>query len=307
MGRLIREMDGKVAPADVQVAKVAARQHGVLSIAQLRRLGLTDDAVRARTLVGRLHRLHRGVYAVGHRGLGPEARCLAAVLAVGGGPADKGDEVLHYWKAAVSHRSAAFLWDLLPEAGSATDVVVRRNGRKPQRHGIRVHRPRRLLASEVTLRRGIPVTTPARTISDLRRAASEGWPGAVQPRELRRAIRQAEVLGLPIDKESGGDRTRSDLEGDFLRLCRRHRIQSPEVNVRIGRYLVDFLWRGRRLVVETDSYLYHRGKVAFQDDRARDLELRRRGFEVVRLSERQLNEQPGLVAETLAATLRRDT
>jgi len=99
------------------------------------------------------------------------------------------------------------------------------------------------------------------------------------------------------------ERSRSDLERDFLRLCRRSRLPLPEVNVRIGSYLVDFLWRERRLVVETDGYLYHRGKAAFQDDRSRDLELRRLGFEVIRLSERQVEEEPNRVAETLATTL----
>lgn len=75
--------------------------------------------------------------------------------------------------------------------------------------------------------------------------------------------------------------------------------------MRIGRHLVDFLWRDRRLIVETDSYLYHRGQVAFQDDRARDLDLMGLGYEVVRLSEKQINEEPILVAQTLDLALRR--
>ena len=111
------------------------------------------------------------------------------------------------------------------------------------------------------------------------------------------------MLGLPIGEEGSRDRTRSDLEKDFLRLCGRHRLPPPEVNVRIGRYLVDFLWRESELVVETDSYLYHRGKAAFQDDRGRDLDLKRLGYEVLRLSERQLDEEPNRVAEALTAIL----
>ncbi len=71
----------------------------------------------------------------------------------------------------------------------------------------------------------------------------------------------------------------------------------------IGRYLVDFLWRERRLVVETDSYLYHRGRAAFQDDRGRDLELKRLGYDVLRLSERQIDEEPDRVGESLAGIL----
>lgn len=139
-----------------------------------------------------------------------------------------------------------------------------------------------------------------RTIADLRRALSAGWAGSVSARELRKAIRQANVLGLPIGDE-GGDHTRSDLERDFLSLCRRYRLPQPEVNVRVGPYLVDFLWRDRWFVVETDSYLYHRGKAAFQDDHSRDLELTRLGYEVLRLSELQLEAESKHVARVLAA------
>jgi very-short-patch-repair endonuclease len=166
-----------------------------------------------------------------------------------------------------------------------------------------VHRSLSLVPNDVTLHRGIPVTTPRRTIADLREAISTRPRGAISNRELRKAIRQANVLDLPISAKDAKDRTRSDLERDFLRLCHRHRLPPPEVNVRIGPYLVDFLWRGRRLVVETDSYLYHRGEVAFQEDRARELGLMRRGFEVLRLSELQLDEEPAQVAEVLATRL----
>ncbi|HET8862591.1 MAG TPA: DUF559 domain-containing protein [Solirubrobacterales bacterium] len=130
-----------------------------------------------------------------------------------------------------------------------------------------------------------------------------GQRGLVSPRELRRAIRQAEVLGLPIGDAAVGDRSRSDLEGDFLRLCRRYRLPVPEVNVRVGSHLVDFLWRDQGLVVETDGYQYHRGRQAFVDDRARDLDLRRRGFQVVRLSEEQLNHDAERVVDALKRLL----
>ncbi len=143
----------------------------------------------------------------------------------------------------------------------------------------------------VTCRKGIPVTTPARTIADIR--------GVVPERELRRAIRQADVLGLPHGEEQGHDRTRSDLERDFLRICRRHGLPLPEVNVRVGGHLVDFLWRDSWLAVETDGYRYHRGRQAFRDDRRRDLDLRARGFEVLRLSEEQVGEEPERVAGIL--------
>jgi very-short-patch-repair endonuclease len=156
----------------------------------------------------------------------------------------------------------------------------------------------------VTLRSGIPVTTSARTIADLRRAVTARRAGALLERELRRAIREAEVLGLPIGEVPGRDRSRSDLEGDFLEICRHHRLPRPDINVRVGRDLVDFLWRDRRLIVETDGYIYHRGRVAFEDDRDRDLRLRGLGFDVIRISEKQIDEEPQRVAETLATALR---
>jgi Protein of unknown function (DUF559) len=227
---------------------------------------------------------------------------MAVVLALGGGPRG-GGSVLAHWGAAVSHRSALSLWGLLPLNRAPSDVIVAGNGGKARRTGIRVHRSLSLVSGEVTLHRGIPVTTPGRTIADLRETISARRSGAISGHDLRKAIRQANVLGLSIGAKDAKVRTRSDLEGDFLLLCRRYGLPPPEVNVRIGLHLVDFLWRETQLVVETDSYLYHRGEVAFQDDHARDLELMRRGFEVLRLSELQLDEEPAHVAEILAARL----
>jgi very-short-patch-repair endonuclease len=112
-------------------------------------------------------------------------------------------------------------------------------------------------------------------------------------------VRQAEFKELPFGPGIETDGTRSDLERDFLRLCRRHGLSAPQVNVNVGRWTVDFLWREARLVVETDGYDYHRGRIAFQDDKARDLDLRRLGYEVRHFSEEQVNERPAEVAEDL--------
>jgi very-short-patch-repair endonuclease len=295
-------MSQKLAKLDARIAEIAAKQHGVVSVDQLRRLGCSQDSVKRRVAAGHLHRVHRGAYAVGHSAMSAEGLWLAAVLALGGGPSG-GGLVLEHWGAAVSHRSALSLWSLLPVNQAPCDVIVAGNGGRARRAGVRVHRSLTLVPGDVTLHRGIPVTTPGRMIADLRGAISTRRRSAIAGHELRRAIRQANVLGLPIVARDAKVRTRSDLEADFLLLCRRHRLPPPQVNVRIGPYLVDFLWRERRLVVETDSYLYHRGEVAFQDDHARDLELMRRGFEVLRLSELQLDEAPAQVAEVLAARL----
>src|SRR5262249_39120353 len=135
------------------------------------------------------------------------------------------------------------------------NVVVPGGGGRRRRIGIRVHRSVLLTPKDVSLHSGIPVTTPARTFADLRSAQARQTPGAVSSKELRRVLRQANVLGLPLGGQDGPDRTRSDLEAEFLDLCLRFRLPPPEVNVRIGQYLVDFLWRGTKVVVETDGYL----------------------------------------------------
>jgi very-short-patch-repair endonuclease len=99
------------------------------------------------------------------------------------------------------------------------------------------------------------------------------------------------------------DRTRSDLEALFLALVHHNGLPHPEVNVKIGRFEVDFLWRAQRLVVETDSWTYHRGSAAFYADGERDLELRAAGFTVLRFTDRQLEAVPERVAADVAQAL----
>jgi very-short-patch-repair endonuclease len=266
------------ASADRAVARIAGRQHGVISVRQLRAAGLDKHRVSHRVRVGRLHPIHRGVYAVGHVPTSWEARWMAATLALGP-------------NAVLSHRSAAGLWNLLPIRERRIDVTVPSRGGKRKRAGISVHRATSLRAEHVTSRRAIPVTSAARTISDLRRVVSR--------QELRRALRQAAVLGLNIGARETREPTRSELEVAFLALCKRHRLPTPEVNVRIGGVLVDFVWRTRRLVVETDGYRFHRGRIAFEDDRARDLHLRSLGYEVIRLTHTQVVDRGRETAATL--------
>lgn len=269
-------------PPDADLARLATRQHGIVSVTQLRALGLSPDAIKRRSQSGRLHRIHRGVYAVGHSGLSDEGRWLAAVLACGEG-------------AVLSCNSAAELWKLLPARGGPVDVTVPGQSGRKKRFGVRVHRSSSMQKTASTVRKGIPVTTPARTIADLRRTAS--------PSVLRRAVREAGMLGLPIADDAKRDHTRSELERLFLRLCRRHRLPSPQVNVKLGRYTADFLWADRRLVVETDGWQAHRSRLAFEEDHARDLELKLRGYEVLRFTYRQVRGDPGGVAAALRALL----
>jgi very-short-patch-repair endonuclease len=99
------------------------------------------------------------------------------------------------------------------------------------------------------------------------------------------------------------DNTRSDLETLFLALCAQYRLPPPEVNVKLGRWEVDFLWRAQRVVVETDYWIYHRGSVAFEDDHARDLDLRAAGYTAFRFTDRQLENEPQRIATVLHTAL----
>ena len=268
--------------ADARIAKVAGRQHGVVTVDQLRWAGIGKYGVRDRVRSGRLHRLHRGVYAVGHRSLSWRGRWLAAVLAAGDG-------------AVLSHSSAAALWEFLRPIQGPIHVSVAAAVRRSSRPGLQIHRSRTLIPTHVTRRHGVAVTTPARTIEDIR--------GTVEPWLFRRALRQAELAGHRVPHLSAVKRTRSDLELLFLALCDDHDLPRPMVNHRVLGYLVDFFFADHRLAVETDSWEYHRGSVALEDDHARDLDLRAHRIEVRRYTGDQLEAAPGAVAADLRGAL----
>jgi very-short-patch-repair endonuclease len=267
------------------LARVAANQHGVVSLEQLRAIGFSQEAVSRRVRAGRLHRLYRGVYAVGHTRLSDEGRWKAAVLACGPG-------------AALSHRAAAAHWRMLPAPRGPVDVTVPGHGGRKQRKGIRLHRSSSLYLAQTTLRTGIPVTTPARTLADLRRCATAD--------ELATARRQAEVRGYRLDEQDGDqpDLTRTELERRFLRLCLRYGLPRPEVNVKILNYVVDFLWRDLSLIVETDSYRYRGGRAAFEYDYRRQARLIAAGFDVLRFTWNQVVGEPVEVVAALGVRLR---
>lgn len=263
------------------MAQLAREQHGVVSARQLKDAGIGDTATRRRVESGRLHRVHHGVYAVGYKALTFEQRCMAAVLACGDG-------------AVVSRRSAAAVWGLLDSHEGAVHVSVPRTHGRAARKDIRLHRCPSLTKEQTTRRERIPVTTSARTLADLRKEVdAAAW---------RRAVRRAEVLGLRTGLVVPLAPTRSELEDRFLSLCRRHRLPRPEVNLRIGRREVDFLWRRQRLVVETDGYRFHRGAIAFEDDHARNLDLGLQGFAVLHFTWKQVTTTP----DRVAALIRRE-
>jgi very-short-patch-repair endonuclease len=202
---------------------------------------------------------------------------MAAVLALGAG-------------AVVSHQSAAALWRLLPPSNGPIHLTLPGDGGRDRRAGIALHRSHSLTAGVTTRRYSVAVTKPGRTLRDLHRTIP-------QP-VFRAAVRKALDLRLISsgDLRDSNDLTRSELDRIFLALCRRHRLPRPEVNAHIGPYEVDFLWRDRGLIVETDGFRHHSDRGAFERDRARDAILQSRGYRVLRFTHRQVTDRSPVIA-----------
>jgi very-short-patch-repair endonuclease len=254
--------------------------------------------------------MHRGVYAVGHRAVSREAELFAAVLAGGRG-------------AVMSHESAAELWELQLSKRRLIDVSARFGGRRP---GIRFHRCR-LEATEITMRKAIPVTTPERTIVDIA--------GRLDADRLERVIRKAEYEHLTTsasltsclstheggrgmktlrkalgDATDGKGITRSKLERRFLRFVRKHELPMPMLNepVWLGdRWIeADCLWPEQRVIIELDSRSAHENRYAFESDRARDLKLQAAGWRTARVTWRRLHDHEDALAADVHALLALD-
>jgi hypothetical protein len=283
-----------------------------VALRQLREFGLSASGVRSRVARGRLHRIHRGVYAVGHPKLTGRGHWMAAVLACGP-------------NAALSHRSAAGVWGLRPDNRRKSDISLPSPSARPKQ-AIEVHRSVTLIADDVTTVDGIPCTTVARTLVDLG--------DAVHRRAVERAVEQADVLRLfdlyeveraieragprrgtgillsVLESLDGATLTETDLEEAFLALCREAGLPTPEVNVWITLpdgtpAKIDFLWRAERLAVETDGGPFHRTRQSRERDARRDQLLRLMGFEPVRFTGRQVAREPGWVKECLSELIAR--
>lgn len=289
---------------DLRIAELAAGQWAVITRHQLLSTGLSASGISRRVATGRLHRLHAGAYSlVPREALAPEGRWLAGVLACGPG-------------AALSHRSAGVLWELLDDVLELPEVTVP-VGRAQTVDGVLLHRSRSL-AGNVTMRRGIPVTTLERTLADL---------ADVVPRAaLHRAAQQAEFLrgrvgtsgdpwrhahgrrGAPVLRTLPQLRavtgmTRSELERRMLAICRGAGLPEPESNRRIAGHRVDFVWREQRLIVETDGRQAHLTAAAFENDRRRDVDLMVAGWRVARFTWAAVRDEPTVVAERLRKLL----
>jgi very-short-patch-repair endonuclease len=186
---------------------------------------------------------------------------------------------------------------MLPAARGPIDISIAGDGGRARRAGITAHRSSTLIAGVTTRRNGVPLTRPARTLQDLHRTV----PQPVFKRAVRRALDLRLITSAELEQDP--DLTRSELERIFIALCRRHRFPQPEVNARVDRYEVDFLWRDPGLIVETDGFRHHASRAAFESDRARDAELQRLGFRVLRFTYVQVTQERSAVVAVLRALL----
>jgi very-short-patch-repair endonuclease len=283
---------------EARILAAAGRQHGLVTTVQLLAAGWSKDVIAGRVRDGWLTRVHYGVYLAGPLAT-QHTVAMAAVLATGG---------------VGSHYPAAVLWDLRPAREGPIDVTTPR--KLHSRPGIRIHQAT-LHPQDLTRRHGIPVTSAARTILDiaateptaeLERALNEaGLQRRVSPHSLNeqfsRYPRHRGTAALRKATETGPHLTRSDLERIALDLIRRARLPEPETNMRIEGYEVDLIWRDYNLIVEIDSWAFHSMRSSFEQDRRRDQRLTTAGYRVIRVTDRQLTQEPELVVATLTRAL----
>ena len=279
---------------------VASEQWGVVSLQQLHDCGVSADTADRWRRAGRLHTVHRGVYALGHPAIPIEGRLVAALLHAGPG-------------ALLSHRAAGWWWGLLDRDPGVIDISA--PGRRRSLDGVRVHHPHVL---DGTRWRRLPITTVPRTLLDLARTASL--------EQLRRALAQADYHRLlDIDQvlavcgrgchgtarlraalerhEPRIAMTRSELERRFLALLEAAGIALPEINAIVEGWTVDALWRSERVIVELDGRDNHSSPGQLERDRRKDLQLRAAGYLVVRYTWAQIITQPEAVIADLLAIL----
>jgi predicted transcriptional regulator of viral defense system len=297
---------------EARIAEWAERQHALVTLPQLQSLGLGRSGVSRRASNGRLHRVHRGVYAVGHPHLTQRGNWMAAVLACGP-------------RAVLSHRSAAALHGIRRDNRARADVTLP-GGSARSRPRIEVHRTSTLEAADITVVDGIPCTTVARTLVDLgdvvsrqavERAVSQAeamrvFDGRAVHEALARAgpRRGAGILRAVLESYEEPVLTEKGIEEAFLALCRKAALPSPAVNAWMSlhdgiAYKADFLWRAEKLIAETDGRDVHTTRKAFEHDRLRDQRLTLAGFTVVRFTWRQVANEPQRVSGALRSLLAR--
>jgi very-short-patch-repair endonuclease len=301
-------MTPTTANTDDVIMSLAARQHGVVSRAQLLDAGIGAEQVAGWVHRRRLRPIQRGVYLVGPL-LVPRARLMSAALCCGE-------------SAEVSHGSAAALWEI--DSGieaTPVDVIIPPGDRR-RRPGVRVHRIA-LQPDEITTLDAIPVTSPARTLydlastlagRDLERVVAEALARRVTDRAgiERMVIRYqhrpaADRLMTIMGMDPPPARTRSEAEEALLTLVRKTHLPQPALNVRVHGCEVDMYWRAERLVVEMDGFAFHGWRRRFESDRRRDAVLAAAGLRVMRVTWRQLENESEALLVRLAQALVRST
>jgi hypothetical protein len=285
--------------------ELATRQHGVVSTRQLKAIGYGRNSASKANRVGRLRRLHRGVYAVGHEQLTWQGRCFAAVLACA--------------PAVASHNCAGWLWGLTKRRPGTFHLSAPSDRRhKP---GMVVHSAC-LDERDLDVVEGIPVTAVPRTLLDLAALYSLS--------ALERCMERAEELGQfdlsAIDDvlvrnrgHSGAGRlhravdshrpdpafTRSNLERRFRALAKQAGLPAPAMNFNVAGYELDAYWEAERFVVELDVFETHGSRVAFERDRRRQEELLLIGIEMIRITGPRLKREPKATITRVGAHLER--
>ncbi len=291
---------------DAEVARVAEAQRGIVAREQLLAAGLSPAAIKHRLRIGQLHVLYSGVYVFGRPRLEPLAAETAAAIHL-------------KFRGVLSHRSAGHIWGLIDGDGPSIHVSAVASGVRPRR-GLVVHRVTSLDSSDVRLARGLPVTSPARTVVDMAGFLELHELEAVVALALRRQLvtataevatalsRTPKAKGATELKQllARGARptlTRSKYERKLIQLLKRADLPMPLVNAMAEGHEVDLLWPERKLVVEFDGFAYHSDRQAFEQDRLRDQRLVAAGYRVIRITARQLDHTPEAVIARLAAAL----
>ena len=225
-----------------------------------------------------------------------------------------GDESL------LSHRGAAALWGLSRRRAGPIDVTAPMGRQGPSRRdGIWIHRGR-LHPEDRTERNDIPVTSVARTLFDFAEVVdsqrlARAWEEADRLNLLqlaavervcergygRRALRP--IRQLLAAARAPATRTRSPLEERFQRFCRAFELPPHSTNVEVLGKEVDVLWPAARLIVELDSWEFHRHRAAFQRDRARDTRLLVAGYRTIRVTHDRLDTEAAQLATEIRQLL----
>jgi very-short-patch-repair endonuclease len=271
-------------------ALIGGPQHGVVARRQLLRAGLKRRAIDHLVAAGSLIVIHRGVYAVGHRPVGPRSRDMAVALLARG---------------PVSLHSAAGLWAVTRPWHGPVHAI----GAKARKgDGYVIHRTNHLPHSDVTRHYGIPITTPARTLLDLSSHLSlDALDVALAEALVRKLVTlehlQARATGNLRKLLTTAAPTKSKLERNLRRLLREHGLPQPISNGFVEGYEVDLHWPDLRLVAELDGYAFHAHRRAFETDRERDIVLATAGWQTVRVTDHQLEAKRAVTAERFGLLL----